>query len=87
MTFSYDDDADVLYLDFADFSGKATYVENTSGDILRVDIESGRVLGVTVLFFMRRMAQGDISIPEVGFVPFTNITTQLLESRKTHGKH
>ena len=87
MTFSYDDEADVLYLTFEDYKGRASYVENNSGDILRIHPESGKILGVTVPFFMKRSKRGDISIPEVGVVPFNSILTNLLHSRSKHEKN
>ncbi len=36
MTFSYDDDADVLYVTFVEHNGPVVYLENESGDILRI---------------------------------------------------
>jgi uncharacterized protein YuzE len=87
MTFSYDDDADVLYVTFEDYKGRATYIENTGGDILRVHPESGKILGVTIPFFLKRSAHGEINVPEVGMVPFNTIMSSLIEERRKHGQN
>jgi uncharacterized protein YuzE len=87
MKFSYDDDADVLYVTFGEYDGKAVYVENANGDILRVKPETDEILGVTIPFFLRRSSETEIVIPEVGLAPFTTIMAKLLEERRTHGKH
>ena len=81
MTFSYDHDADVLYVTFGE-SPKAVYIEKEEGDIIILDKESGRILGCTVMFFRARLKRGPIIIPEVGIVPFNEIAAELLESRR-----
>jgi uncharacterized protein YuzE len=73
MTLSYDKSADVLYVTFEKAEpGTYVYTENQNGDILRLDRESGRVVGVTIPFFAKRSKVGKIVIPEVGAVPFNN---------------
>jgi uncharacterized protein YuzE len=87
MTFEYDDDADVLYLTFEDFEGKESYVENETGDVLRLEPGSGKILGVTIPFFLRRSERGVIDIPEIGVVPFNTLARKLLDERKYGTKH
>jgi uncharacterized protein YuzE len=83
MKFSYDDDADVLYIKFADAPGRVTYIENENGDILRLNKATGEIVGVTIQLFMRRIKGGEaINIPEVGIIPFNSIVDSLLRSRK-----
>jgi uncharacterized protein YuzE len=82
MTFSYDNDADVLYVTFEDYTGRATYLENSNGDILRVHPESGKIIGCTILFFMKRAENGNISIPEIGVIPFNAVMADLMRERK-----
>jgi uncharacterized protein YuzE len=87
MTFSYDGDADVLYVTFERLARPAQYVENENGDILRIDEESGKIVGVTILFFLRRAKQGVVSVPEVGVVPFNQIASDLLNERRQQKSH
>jgi uncharacterized protein YuzE len=81
MTFSYDDDADVLYVTFKE-GARRTYVENDQGDVLLLDPQSGEIVGCTILFFLRRAREGPINIPEIGVVPFNQIAGDLLNERK-----
>jgi uncharacterized protein YuzE len=79
MTLSYDKIADVLYITFEQVSGESyLYVENDSGDILRVDKDSQKVVGVTLPFFLARAKKGKITIPEVGLVPFNDQALELI---------
>lgn len=87
MTFNYDDDADVLYVTFEEFEGKESYVENNNGDVLRLDPATGKIIGVTIPFFLRRSEMGTIEIPEIGIVPFNTLARKLLDERKHDLKH
>jgi uncharacterized protein YuzE len=79
MTFSYDKDADVLYVTFERLPEQAyIYVENASGDVLRLDKETRRVVGVTIPFFMKRAAHQKVSVPEVSWVPFNDLAAELV---------
>jgi len=82
MTFSYDNDADVLYVTFERSPHPALYIENENGDILRIDEQSGKIVGCTILFFLQRAKAGTISVPEIGVVPFNQIVSNLLNERK-----
>jgi uncharacterized protein YuzE len=82
MTFSYDSDADVLYVTFERSLHPAQYIENDNGDILRIDEQSGKIVGCTILFFLQRAKTGTISVPEIGVVPFNQIANNLLNERK-----
>jgi uncharacterized protein YuzE len=88
MRISYSEDADVLYLTFSDTpANKATYIEKENGDILRVNTETGEVVGLTVQLFLYRLNKGEkIDIPEIGVVPFNFKMKELLEARlvQTH---
>ena len=73
MTLSYDKRADVLYVSFEQAPAESyIYVENENGDILRLDRESKRVVGITLPFFSKRAKAGKIVVPEVGSVPFNS---------------
>jgi uncharacterized protein YuzE len=73
MTLSYDKAADVLYVTFEHVqAGSYVYTENQNGDILKLDRESGRVIGVTLPFFSKRSKSGKVVVPEVGPVPFND---------------
>jgi len=65
MTFNYDHIADVLYVTFEQSTTGVSYIENREGDILRIDKKSGKIVGVTVVFFLRRAKLGPITVPEV----------------------
>jgi uncharacterized protein YuzE len=86
MTFSYDDDADVLYVTFQKTSSPVTYLENDNGDIIRFEVESGTVVGVTVPCFLERAGLGNISIEEIGSAPFNAAMSQLIAERTRHFK-
>jgi len=79
VTASYDKDADVLYITFARLPAKDyVYVENESGDILKLNKKSGHVVGCTIPFFSKRAAQNKLNIPEIGPVPFNELAKTLL---------
>ena len=79
MTLSYDKEADVLYITFELLPQQSyVYVENESGDILRLNKRDGRVIGCTVPFFSKRAKDGKLDIPEVGRVPFNDLARALL---------
>jgi uncharacterized protein YuzE len=81
MTFSYDKAADVLYVTFERLPSQSViYVENENGDVLRLDRETRRVVGVTIPFFVKRAAQQKVNVPEVSWVPFNDLATELVSS-------
>lgn len=81
MTFSYDKDADVLYVSFeAAPPGTYIYVENENGDVLKLDRTNGHVVGCTIPFFSARAAKGKVLVPEVGPVPFNDLVEELLHA-------
>ncbi len=81
MTFSYDKSADVLYVTFEALPPEAyIFVENESGDVLKVDRVSRRVVGCTIPFFVARAKRGKIEVPEIGAVPFNKIAENLLRT-------
>jgi hypothetical protein len=81
MTLSYDRNSDVLYVTFEVLPPRAyAYVENESGDILKIDRTSRRVVGCTIPFFQERAKRGKIVIPEIGAVPFNEVADQLLSA-------
>jgi len=49
-----------------------------SGDVLRLDKETRRVVGVTIPFFMKRAAHQKVSVPEVSWVPFNDLAAELI---------
>jgi uncharacterized protein YuzE len=87
MTFSYDDKADVLYLTFEKSEGKVVYLENSQGDVLRLDEQSGKVIGCTIIFFLRRAREGPILVPEITSVPINQIANSLISERKQEKRH
>jgi uncharacterized protein YuzE len=81
MTLSYDGKADVLYISFEALPPHTyAYVENESGDILKIDRVSRRVIGCTIPFFKERSKRGRIVIPEIGAVPFNEVADLLLSA-------
>jgi uncharacterized protein YuzE len=75
MTLSYDKRADVLYVTFEKAPPETyEYVENESGDILRLSKEDQRVVGCTIPDFSERATKSNILIPEVGTVKFLDLT-------------
>lgn len=79
MTVSYDADADVLYITFERLPNNAyIYVENESGDILRLNKQDGRVVGCTIPFFRKRAAENKLNVPEIGPVPFNELAKAIV---------
>lgn len=68
VTLSYDKRADVLYVAFETPSPGTyvSYVENEAGDVLRLDLTSKRVVGVTIMAFSERATRDPVIIPEIG---------------------
>jgi len=78
MTFSYDRLADVMYVTFERLPNQAyIYVENESGDILRMDRTTQRVVGITIPYFLERLKNNKLEVPEIGAVPFNDIAEEL----------
>jgi uncharacterized protein YuzE len=65
MTFEYDDLADVMHIEFAEPKSKCTYMNSTSGAILRVEESTGRIVGARVLAWQRILEHGPLTIPEM----------------------
>jgi hypothetical protein len=65
MTFEYDDLADVMHVSFAHPTSKCTYMDGSSGAILRIEESSGRIVGARILGFQRALQKGPIEIPEL----------------------
>lgn len=81
MNVSYDRDADVLYVTFEVLPSSAyMFVENESGDLLKIDKSTHRVVGCTIPFFAARTKRGKIVIPEIGAVPFNDVANELLSA-------
>ncbi len=79
MKASYDKDGDVLYITFERLPSKDyIYVENESGDILKLNKKSRRVVGCTIPYFSKRAARNKLNIPEIGPVPFNELAKALL---------
>jgi hypothetical protein len=87
VTFSFDEDDDVLYVTFATPKAGVRYVQTERGDILRFCTETNQIVGVTILFFAERSAKGEkIDIPEVGVVAFSSEMVALLGHRAATDK-
>lgn len=68
MRITYSKEADMLYISFTPPAGRVASVENSNGDILRIDTSSGKIIGVTIQLFMYRVGTGEkIEVPEIGF--------------------
>jgi uncharacterized protein YuzE len=81
MTFSYDKEADVLYISFRPIVPHSYfYAESMHGDVLRLDRITKEIVGCTILGFSQRSSQGKIDIPEIGPVPFNEIAEGLLHA-------
>jgi uncharacterized protein YuzE len=87
VKFSYDEDADVMYIRFAEPPSTTTYLENDNGDILRFDEASGKITGVTIPCFKERILKlGRLEIPEIGTIPFDSDMKKLINSRTVNIK-
>jgi uncharacterized protein YuzE len=87
MTFSYDEDDDVLYVTFAQPKNGVRYVETDRGDVLRFCESTNQIVGVTIMFFADRTRRGEvIDVPEVGIVAFSAGMHTLIGHGKPHAK-
>jgi uncharacterized protein YuzE len=78
VTLSYDKDADVLYVTFERLPNEhCIYVENENGDVLRLNKETRKVVGCTIMAFSRR-ASPRLNVPEIGAVPFNELAAALV---------
>jgi hypothetical protein len=66
MTFFYDDLTDVMHISIEAKSGPCMHVESPSGAILLVERETERLIGLTIPYFMARLRDGSLSLPEIG---------------------
>ena len=57
---NYDEEADVLYVSFGK-PRKAEGIDIGDGTILRVDPETGQIVGITILDFKKRTGEDGIS--------------------------
>jgi uncharacterized protein YuzE len=81
MRLSYDAIGDVLYIAFETLPpGKYIVIENEQGDVLKIDPETKRVIGCSILSFKLRSRRGNIQIPEIGSVPFNDMAAELLSA-------
>jgi uncharacterized protein YuzE len=88
MRFSYDEDADVMYIRFSESSSTTSYLENDNGDILRFDEATEKLVGVTIPWFKERILKGDIlDIPEIEAIPFGSDMRKLINSRTVRSKN
>ncbi len=67
MKFKYDNSADVLYVTLEDRApNECRFVENDSGDILKIDRMTDEPVGVTIVSFLLRTKKGlDVRVPEI----------------------
>jgi uncharacterized protein YuzE len=74
MTIAYDRAADVLYVTLEDSKHvEGEYVENDEGNILRIDPQTNRVVGFTIVSFSARLEKHhEITIPEIGALPLAS---------------
>ena len=62
MKIDYDDQADVLYFSIRETGRPVLFTENEQGQVLRIDPETGDIVGFTIPMFSRRARQGEIEI-------------------------
>jgi uncharacterized protein YuzE len=55
VTYSYDQESDILYVVFEQVKDDCDYVENQPGIVLRGDAKTQKVVGCTVLNFRARV--------------------------------
>ena len=58
-TINYDEKADVLYVSFGK-PRKAEGIDIGDGTILRVDLDTGEVIGITLLNFKKRTSDSEV---------------------------
>jgi uncharacterized protein YuzE len=81
MRIRYSKDVDMLYVSLVAPKGRVATVENSNGDLIRIDTVTGGIIGVNVQLFMYRIGKGEsIEIPEVGFSSATGIGHAFVEN-------
>jgi len=88
MTFEYDNSADVLYLTLEDRPPEqCRFVENKHGDVLRIDKNTGEIIGVTIISFLLRIKKGlEISVPEIGPIPFKKQAARIMKGEHSRAQ-
>jgi hypothetical protein len=76
MTFFYDDLTDVMHISIETKSGPCMHVESPSGAILLVERESERLIGLTIPYFLAKLRDGSLSLPEIAT---TSLPSDFLE--------
>ena len=80
MKLDYDRSADVLYVTFSNGTGKCEYLENSRGHIIKIDSATSEIVGCTIPMFSRRVAEGELEIPEIGPVRLAAALAELRSS-------
>ena len=65
MKLYYDDLTDVMHISLAEKAGPCMHVESPSGSILIVERGTNRLVGMTILYFMAKLNDGSLHLPEV----------------------
>jgi hypothetical protein len=66
LIFQYEESADSLWVSLSEPAGQCVYIESqTPGIILRIEEGTGIIRGFEVLAWKRRIAAGNIMIPEI----------------------
>ena len=66
MIFQYDEFADSLWVSLSEPSSPCVYMEGqTAGVLLRIEEATGIVRGFEIIAWSRRIAKGDVLVPEV----------------------
>ncbi len=72
IAFHYDKEVDVLYANIGD-QKPATSIEKGNGTTIRLDPSSGKIIGFTVIHYMKRIKKGLLkSIPEFEGIDLPN---------------
>ena len=85
MQISYDKEADVMYVWFASVDLPYVNIENRNGDVVRISEKDGTVVGLILLFAMRRLKSGKpLDIPEISGSPLNEFAISLMRTEVEH---
>jgi hypothetical protein len=87
MTFYYDDLTDVMHILLIEKAGPSMHLESPSGSILLVERETNRLVGVTVLYFLAKLRNGSLELPELASAALPKDFLDKLRDPKQFAQH
>lgn len=76
MTFYFDNETEVMRIAFATEAGPCMYIETPTG-IFRIERATNKLVSITIPFFLEKLADGSLALPEV---PSTVLSNEVINT-------